>query len=153
MRTLAKFSFSLLVFCTLVFNTFSQVTATSGAAITATVVKQVGVTKTVDSEYGNGAIILTGTVKLTPVKTQTKNGNIVLPVSSGTFTATTYYFTGTQGYTYTVLYPASPMIIDNGAEPLQVDSFASEPARDAGSDLIAGVFISVTPANVTISYN
>jgi hypothetical protein len=36
---------------------------------------------------------------------------------------------------------------------MEVTDFTSDPAQNAGSELIAGVFVSISPANVTVNYN
>jgi hypothetical protein len=132
---------------------FSQVIETTGVKASVTIVEPVSVSTTLNTDFGNGTVIVAGSVELTPVGSHSKKGNIVLPVSMGTFTAYTYYFTGLEGYNYTVSFPASPMIINKGPQAMEVANFVSNPVMNSGSDLIAGVFVSVTPANVTVNYN
>lgn len=134
-------------------NVVSQVPSTAGAGITATIVQPVSYSKTVNTENGNVAIILSWIVEMTPVGDASKKGDIVLPVSSGTFTASAYSFSGATGYSYTVSVPTSPIIIKSGSNSMKVASFISNPTKNSGSDLIAGVFVSVTPSNVTVNYN
>ncbi|MFZ4522395.1 MAG: DUF4402 domain-containing protein [Bacteroidales bacterium] len=131
----------------------AQVSVTTGAKISATIVEPGTMAKTINTDFGNVAIILSAFVKMAPIGTHSTKGGIVLPVSSGTFTAAIYDYTGTTGLTYTVSYPSSPIIIKSGEDNMQVASFTSDPARNSGSDLIAGVFVSVTPSNVTVNYN
>lgn len=133
-------------------NAFSQRIVSESAGISATIIESRSMAKTINTDFGNVAIILSAFVKMAPIGTR-QTGGIVLPVSSGTFTAVIYDYTGNSGITYSVSYPTTPIIIKNGQEDLQVDSFTSDPARNSGSDLIAGVFVSVTPANVTVNYN
>ena len=134
-------------------NVFSQSIESAGAQITATIVGPVGISKTENTDFGIVAIIFSGTVEITPAGTKSKKGNIVLPVYSGTFTATVYNISGSAGYSYTVSYRTLPMIFKSGPDAMQVASCVLEPVRDSGSDLIAGVFVSVTPANLIVNYN
>jgi hypothetical protein len=131
----------------------SQVSSTAGASINATVVQPVSTTKTVNTEFGNGTIIVSADVAMTPVGVPSKKGDIVLPVSYGTFTAATYYFSGNTGYTYNISFPTSPIIIKSGSNSWTVSSFVNNTTRNSGSDLIGGVFVSVTSSNITVNYN
>jgi hypothetical protein len=132
----------------------SQVTEMAGAKASATIIEPGTMAKTINTDFGNVAIILSAFVKMAPVGIRPeKGGGIVMPIASGTFTAAVYDFTGSSGLTYSVSYPLKPIIIKTGTEELQVTDFVSDPARNAGSELIAGVFVSVTPSNVTVNYN
>lgn len=153
MKEFSKFLVIFLVLSILSANLFSQVTETSDAGVSATIIETGSMAKTINTDFGNVTLTLSAFVKMAPIGTQPKAGGIVLPVSSGTFTAAIYEYTGTTGFTYSISYPASPIIIRNGQSEMQVASFTSEPARNAGSDLIAGVFVSVSPTNVTVNYN
>jgi len=153
LKTFAKYFSILLILNGLYGNAHSQVNIEAGAGVTATIVQPVSYSKTVNTDFGNVALIFAGTVRMTPAGDQKEKGTIVLPVSSGVFTAATYYFTGTAGYTLTISYPTSPMIIKSGSNSMEVASFISDPASITGSNLIAGVFVSVTPSNVTVNYN
>jgi hypothetical protein len=150
--TINRFYFILIVLFGLSFNAFSQLIVTGGADVQATIVEPVNISKTVNSEFGNVAVILAGTVEMAPAGSHVEPGNIVLPVATGTFTAAIYCFSGASGYTYTVSYPTSPLTI-KGSKPLKVAAFLSDPVPAPGSNLIAGVFVAVTPSNVTVNYN
>ena len=130
---------------------FSQVMETRSAKVSATIVEPVAVSKSLNSEFGNYSLVLTAIVKMTPVGSAVKKGNVVLPVSSGTFTATIYNYTGSPGIMCTYTSPVNPMIIRTGSETMQVASLS--PVRNSGNDMIAGVFVSVTRANVIVNYN
>jgi hypothetical protein len=135
------------------FSGFAQVMEVSSGKVSATIVETGSMSKTINTDFGNVSIVLSAFVKMAPVGTHPSHGGIVLPVASGTFTAAVYDFTGSSGSTYSVSYPVTPIIIKTGTQELQVTQFTSDPARNAGSDLIAGVFVSVTPSNVTVNYN
>jgi hypothetical protein len=130
----------------------SQVNADADASIAATIVEPVSLSRTLNTDFGNVAIIFTGTVEMTPAGIPSKKGGIVLPVPRGTFTAAIYSFTGPAGYTVTVSYPTSPFKLKSGSNAVQVASM-SDIVSTAGSNLIAGVFVSVSPSNVTVNYN
>lgn len=153
MRYLFRLFSISLVFSAISGAVFAQVTEMAGARVSATIVEPGSMAKTINTDFGNVAIILSAFVKMAPVGIRPGKGGIVLPVSSGTFTAAVYDFTGSSGLTYSVSYPVNPIIIKTGTEQLQITDFASDPARNAGSELIAGVFVSVTPSNVTVNYN
>jgi hypothetical protein len=135
------------------YSVFSQSIKSTAAQISATIVEPVSMLKTDNTNFGHVAIILAGYVKMIPVASRSRKGNIVLPVSSGTFTAATYDISGTSGYSYTFSFPPAPMIFNNGTNLMQVASLDTSPAQNSDSDLIAGVFVSVTPGNVIVSYN
>jgi len=154
MKYLLKLLFVSLLFSMIQTALVAQVTEMTGAKVSATIIEPGTMAKTINTDFGNVAIILSAFVKMAPVGIRPeKGGGIVLPVASGTFTAAVYDFTGSSGLTYSVSYPVNPIIIKSGAEELQITEFASDPARNNGSELIAGVFVSVTTSNVTVNYN
>jgi hypothetical protein len=153
MRELAKYIVIFFILSVLSSRVLCQVSIVSEAQVSATIVEPGSMAKTINTDFGNVAIILSAFVKMAPIGIKSTKGGIVLPVSSGTFTAAIYDFTGTTGLTYTVSYPKSPIIIKTGTNTMQVASFTSDPARNSSSDMIAGVFVSVTPSNVTVNYN
>ena len=132
-------------------SAYAQSSASANAI--ATVVESVSVSKSVDSDFGNVAVILAGTVTMTPVGTSSKKGDLILPVTSGTYTAASFYLSGTGGYTYTISLPSAPVTIHKGSNFLKVSSFESDPAQNTSSGLSAGVFVSITPFNVVVNYN
>jgi hypothetical protein len=119
----------------------------------ATIINPVSISKNVNSEFGNVAVIVSGTIEMSQVNKGSSKGNISLPASSGTFTAASYYFTGREGYSFTVSTPTSPLIVKNGQNLLHVVSFESSPVQNENSGSIAGVYISVSPSRVTVNYN
>lgn len=152
MNHITGFFLVLILFSVVSIGGQAQSTDVSGASVAATIIEPGSMAKTINADFGNVAIVLSAFVKMAPVD-KGNSGGIILPVSAGTFTAAIYDFTGTTGLTYTVSYPTNPIIIKTGSEDLQVASITSDPARNAGSDLIAGVFVSVSSSNVTVNYN
>ncbi len=74
-------------------NAFAQASATATA--TATIVTPIGISKTVDMNFGNVATNGTvGTVVLTPASSRTSTGGVTLPATAGTVTAASFNVTG-----------------------------------------------------------
>jgi hypothetical protein len=117
------------------------------------VVNPISVTKTVDLNFENVAIIIAGAVELVPMNARQKTGNIILPVTSGTFTAASFLLSNTTAYSYKITVPSSPVEVTSGKNTLVVRSFSSDPILNPDSDLLAGVYVSVSPMNVTVNYN
>ena len=141
----------LLIFTLLSIHGFSQGTAmaVANAGVSATVVEP----GTITSDIGDGVAIMAGTVVLTPVRSYSKSGSLSLPVSTGAFTGAFFFISGTGGYTFTINVPTSPLTINNGTSSVKVTSFMPEPALNARSEMIAGVYVSFTPLDVTVNYN
>ena len=128
MKTLTKFFPVMITFIGLTIGAFSQVTRTAEASITAKIVESVNVSNTGLADAGSVAIML-----------------IILPETNGTTTAATYYYKGTVGYSYS----DSPLIFKRGT----IASFIIDPVLAAGPNLIAGVYVSISPSNSTVNYN
>jgi len=138
--------------CLLAIIAYSQ--ATSSATITATVVKSVTISKSVESDFGNiTAVIVTGSVAVSPVGVYSKAGSLRLPVSTGTITVASYA-SGSFGYNYTFDLPNQPFTLKVGTKKMKVDSYdTNNPSNFAEPGLIAGVYVAFTPYNVTVNYN
>jgi hypothetical protein len=153
MKSISKYLVFLMMLNMFSSNVFAQVMKSASAKISATIVEPIVTSKTENSKFGHVAIITAGYIKMVPVGSQASKGSIVLPVSSGTFTAATYDLDGTSGYSYTFAFPPAPLIYNDGVNSMRVASLVSDAPQNAESDLIAGVFVSVTPGNVTVCYN
>jgi hypothetical protein len=136
LRTIAEFLLVLILVSGFSLSGYSQISVTRGANISATIVEPAVMTKTIPADTGNVAIML-----------------IILPLGTGTHTEARYYYGGMTNYTYTNLSLPSSLIVKNDSNILKIASFISDPALTAGSNLIAGVFVSVTSSNVTVNYN
>ena len=151
-------------------NAFAQATAT--ASTTATIVTPIGISKTVNMNFGNvatnGAI---GTVVLTPAGTRTSTGGVTLPATAGTVAAASFAVTGQGNYTYTISLPGSPITL-NGTPSgtATVGTFVSTPAATgaltAGAQtvlvgatlnlpvsVVAGSYTNAANLTVTVNYN
>jgi hypothetical protein len=153
MKVLVKYLVVFLGMNFLASGVFAQINELTSAKVSANIVETGSMAKTINTDFGNVVIVLSAFVKTAPIGVRQTKGGIVLPVTSGTFTAAVYDYTGTSGTTYTISYPKSPIIIKSGYDELEVTDFTSDPAQNAGSELIAGVFVSISPANVTVNYN
>jgi len=150
-------------------NAFAQATAT--ASTTATIVTPIGISKTVDMNFGNvatnGAV---GTVVLTPAGTRTLTGGVTLPAASGSPTAASFAVTGSGTYTYTITLPASPITLAGTTAGVTVGTFVSNPASPgaltAGAQtvlvgatlnlpvsVVAGSYTNAASLTVTVNYN
>ena len=140
----------------LVITAFPQ--ATSSGTVSATViepmvVKPINIATSVTSDDRNIAVILAGSVYMSTLGEHSKTGSIALPVSSGTFTAGSFYTSGSTGYTYTFTVPSSPLTITSGSKKMTVNSFESDRSVRSEPGLVAGIYVTVTPFNVTVNYN
>src|SRR5882762_9744039 len=74
--------------------TFAQ--STASATATATIVTPIGITKTVDMNFGNVAVQTStgGTVVLTPTSTRSAFSGVTLPTTAGTVTAASFDIAG-----------------------------------------------------------
>ena len=149
----------------------AQVTATATAS--STIVTPIGITKTVDMNFGNVAVNSTtpGTVVLTPEGTRTKTGGVTLPTTVGTVAAAEFSVTGANNYTFSITLPSTSHEIKSDLNTMSVTGFTSTPTPTGtlsatGSATVkvgatlnvsagqaAGTYTSVTPFEVTVNYN
>ena len=148
----------------------AQVTATATAS--STIVTPIGITKTVDMNFGNVAINASagGTVVLAPAGTRTSTGGVTLPATAGTVAAAEFNVTGANNYTFSITLPSTSHEIKSGSNTMSVTGFTSTPTPtgtlSAGSAIVkvgatlnvsagqaAGTYTSVTPFEVTVNYN
>jgi len=167
MKKLLVLAFMLFAFTA---STFAQVTAS--ATSTATIVAPIGITKTVDMNFGNIAVSGAGTVVMDPASTRTTTGAITLPAITGTVAAASFDVTGNDGYTYTITLPTTDYTITRvaGTETMIVNTFASNPngtgtltggteTLNVGATLninagqVGGVYTNATGFDVTVNYN
>ena len=149
----------------------AQVTATATAS--STIVTPIGITKTVDMNFGNVAINSTtaGTVVLAPAGTRTSTGGVTLPATVGTVSAAEFIVSGENDYTFSITLPSTSHEIKSGSNTMSVTGFTSTPTPTGtlsatGSATVkvgatlnvsagqaAGTDTSVTPFEVTVNYN
>jgi len=152
-------------------TSFAQSTAT--ATSSATIITPILLTKTVDMNFGNVAVTASGgSVILTPAGTRTKTGGVTLPVVAGTVTAASFDVTGEGSSTYSITLPSADLTItrQTGTETMTVNAFTSTPSVtgtlsggaqtiNVGATLnvaaaqVAGLYVSLTPFEVTVNYN
>ena len=149
----------------------AQVKATATAS--STIVTPIGITKTVDMNFGNVAINSTtaGTVVLAPAGTRTSTGGVTLPATAGTVAAAEFNVTGANNYTFSITLPSTSHEIKSGSNTMSVTGFTSTPTPTGtlsatGSATVkvgatlnvsagqaAGTYTSVTPFEVKVNYN
>jgi hypothetical protein len=159
--------FSLLTVST----SFAQ--ATASATASATIVAPIGITKTVDMNFGNVAVSSSsGTVVLATDGSRSATGGVTLPATSGTVTAASFDVTGEGTYTYAITLPSTDYTITrvSGSETMTVNTFVSNPsgtgALTAGAQTltvgatlnvagsqVAGTYTNATGFDVTVNYN
>ncbi|MEI6899455.1 MAG: DUF4402 domain-containing protein, partial [Bacteroidota bacterium] len=164
-------AFVLLTLTTLSFAQQVQDVATASA----TIIAPIGITKTLDMDFGNIAVGATGgTVILAPASTRSLGvpGTLVLPtVFPGNIQAATFTVSGAAGYTYAITLPGTATTINNGANTMTVDTWTSNPTPTGtigglGTDVLtvggtlhvgnsqaAGLYVSATPFVVKVEYN
>ena len=167
MKKLLVLAFMLFAFSA---STFAQ--ATASATGTATIVAPIGITSTVDMNFGNIAVSGAGTVILAPAGTRTPTGGITLPAITGTVSAASFDVTGNDGYTYTITLPSTDYTITrvSGTETMTINTFTSDPSGtgtltggsetvNVGATLnvnagqVGGTYTNATGFDVTVNYN
>jgi hypothetical protein len=109
-------------------------------------------TRAVETNLGTVAVIIAGTVEVIPARIPAGTPNITVPVS-GTFTAASFVIEGKSAYAYTITVPPSPLEVKSSTGTMVVNSFASDPIINSATGLSSGVYVSVTPLNLTVNYN
>jgi hypothetical protein len=152
-------------------NSFGQ--ATANAPTSATIIAPITLTKTVDMNFGNVAVIGAGTVILVPEGTRSATGGVTLPLAfPGTITAAEFTVGGEGTNTYAITLPASDLTITrvSGAQTMTVGTFTSTPSAtgvltgglqtlkvgatlNVGAAQVAGVYTNETGFAVTVNYN
>ena len=133
-------------------TSFAQVTASATAS--ATVVTPIGITKTVDMNFGNLAVSTSaGTVVLTPAGSRSVTGGVTLPATTGTVAAASFDVTGESNYTYSITLPSSDYTLTrvSGSETMIVNTFVSTPTVGAGGALTAGSQTLTVGATLNVS--
>jgi len=148
---------------------FAQSTAAASTAVT--IVTPIGITKSVDMNFGNVASDGTvGTVALTPAGTRTATGGVTLPATAGTVAAASFAVTGSGTYTYTITLPASPITLTGTTAGVTAGTFTSTPsatgALTAGTQTVnvgatlnipastaADTYKNTSGLHVTVNYN
>jgi hypothetical protein len=108
-----------------------QKSSTASAAIIATIVTPIGITKTVDLNFGNIAAGNTsGTVKLDPAGSLAVSGGVIIPSENGTATPASFLVTGEGNYTFTITLPPESYTVTriSGPETMLVNNFTSIPS-------------------------
>ena len=158
---------------------FSGVSVISSAQVTAkatassTIVTPIGITKTVDMNFGNVAINSTtdGTVILSPAGNRTPDGGVTLPTTVGTVAAAEFSVTGANNYTFSITLPSTSHEIKSDLNTMSVTDFTSTPTPtgiisatgsvtvkvgatlNVSAGQAAGTYTSVTPFEVKVNYN
>jgi len=165
-----KITILALILMGLSITSFGQ--ATASATATATIVAPIAITKTVDMNFGNVAVIGAGTVILAPAGTRSATGGVTLPNVTGTVTAASFNVTGEGAYTYAITLPSTDYTIThtNNTDVMIVNTFLSDPSGtgtltagaqtlnvgatlNIGAAQLAGLYTNATGFDVTVNYN
>jgi len=153
-------------------KTQAQQTASATAAINASIITPIAISKTADMDFGNIAVSSSsgGTVVLAPAGTRTSTGGVTLPATAGTPAAAAFTVTGQGSYTYAITLPSSATITDGSSHNMSIGSFTSSPSSTGtlssgtqnvtvGATLtvsaaqVPGSYTTSTPFTVTVNYN
>jgi len=152
-------------------NAFAQANVTATASTTATIVTPLGISKTVDMNFGNVATNgVAGTVVLTPAGTRTSTGGVTLPATAGSPAAASFAVTGLGTYTYAITLPASPITLAGTTAGVTAGTFTSTPSGTGAltggaqtllvgatlnlpASTVAGSYTNVNSLAVTVCYN
>jgi hypothetical protein len=153
-------------------NAFAQLSASATASTTATIVTPIGISKTVDMNFGNIATTAAvGTVVLTPASGRTVTGGAALPPVIGTVTAASFAVTGSGTYAYAITLPGAAITLTGvPSGTVTVGTFTSTPsgngALTAGAQTllvgatlnlpvstVAGIYSNAAGLSVTVNYN
>jgi len=148
---MVKFTALLVIMSSFWVSGFTQTTSFANAS--ATILEPVSLTKTIDKILGGEVTIVSAKVTISPLNNGSKTNNITLPVASGIFTAAIFSLSGLSGYTYSFTIAQTPFTFKQGSKTMQITSGEYDPNLNAGTDMVAGVFVSYSPYNVTVNYN
>lgn len=130
----------------------SQTSASASAK--ANIIQPINIASTLEVNLGTVAVIVAGEIEVVRTVAQKGSAAISLPCSNiGTFTAASFFMESTSSYAFTIEVPPSPLEIKDGNRTMIVNSWKSDPILNPESGLIAGVYVSVSPLNLTVNYN
>lgn len=108
---------------------YSQIVL-ANAAVSATIVAPLAISKVTDLNFGNIAVgSALGTVVLSPAGVRSVTGTCQLSATNpGTVTAASFAVTGQGTYTYGIILPVSATSITGTGTAMTVDTYASTPS-------------------------
>lgn len=121
-------------------NVQAQADASDDAAVYATIIVPIAISKTVDLSFGNiiagGTGSGAGTVVIATDDGRTNTGGVTLPTATpGTITAAQFEVTGLANATYAITLPTSSFDVEDGSSNVMtVDDFVSDPAATGTLD-------------------
>lgn len=151
-----KFVCTILIILGVTADLVSQTSASASAQASASadIVQPINIASTLDVSFGTVAVIVAGQIELVQTDSPRGASSIILPTNEvGTFTAASFFTESTSAYAFTITVPSSPLEIKDGNKTMIVSSFKSDPLLNQETGLIAGVYVAVSPLNVTVNYN
>ena len=174
MKIIIKYTGIIILFLAIGSQTFAQITASASAE--ATIVTPLTITKNVDMNFGNVAVInQVGTVTLSTAGVRSSTGGAT-PVANptGTVTAASFTITGAAGFqVFVTLPPSSPGVTvthTNGINTMLITTFICSPTTgfiipgggsqtlnvgatlNTGISQLPGVYHTLSNFNVTVNY-
>jgi Domain of unknown function (DUF4402) len=150
--------FALLLVVGLSTSAFAQATVSATATTTVTIVTPLGISKTVDMNFGNVATNgVAGTVAMTPAGVRTPTGGVTLPATAGTVTAASFAVTGLGTYTYAITLPVAPITLAGTTAGVTASTFTSTPSGTGAlvggaQTLLVGATLNLPASTVAGSY-
>jgi hypothetical protein len=163
---------AVLVFTLLAVSTsVAQSTGIDHATVTANIIAPIGITKTVDMNFGNVVATTTlGTVQLSVANGRIFTGGLTSPATDGTPTAAVFSITADADYLYTITIPSANHQISNGENHMQVNTWVTDQVTalnaehgnvtltigatlNVGAHQVPGLYTSDAPFAVTVGYN
>jgi len=151
-------------------TSFAQSIAT--ASIGVTIVTPIGITKSVDMDFGNIATGMSagGTAVLGTDGSRSTTGDATLPSAKGSPKAAAFIVTGAGNYTYTISLPSSSIRMNGSTANVTIGSFVSSPASigtlTSGTQVVnVGATLTIPPStaadiytnssdlSITVNYN
>ncbi len=119
-------------------SSYGQVSANATAS--ANIVTPIAIVKDVDMNFGNVAVQsgTGGTVVLAPGGGRSESGGVTLPSTTGTVTAASFTVSGMANYTYGITLPSANVVISDGTNTMNVNSFTSTPTPTGTLDGTTG---------------
>jgi hypothetical protein len=130
------------------------VSATTSANVSATISRPLFYNKTYDTEEGSMFMVVGALLEITTsTKSASGKGSIMLPISTASFTAAIFNLKESSGLTYNITVPDTPLTFRSGTKTMKVTSMTLDPYLSGENGMTAGIYVSVTPFDVTVNYN
>ena len=149
-----KILFYIFIFIILVVNPLSLFSQQSDAAAYASAtISPISFTQAMNMDLGNVIVTFAGTVELIRNGKTSGKGEVVFPIATGSFTASSLHVSGSSGFSFRVIQPSKPFTMGHGSNAMTVISFTIDPTVNAPPGQTAGIYVMATPSNIIVNYN